>query len=637
MITLNLRAKGDKTGPILETYTANPDGTYSFEVAPGSSYCIEVIADGYITEYFDYDIPDDAFILTKDFVLSPALTDEVLRVILTWSDKPRDVDLSAEGMYLTTPLEIYYAHKSHQDDDGKDVAKLDIDKTTGYGPETLSIYSYNYEFVCKIKNFSKDGDMGKAPVQIKVYHIDGRSWTFNIQDKGNPMCWCPFKFVGGDVIILNEYLDESGNKLDGSGAGTAITTPVTPVTPLTPPTPPTPTSSSDTIDYISTKLSADSSGYVNYSQDIPDGYKASAWGYKELTSDRDRELYTRIFNAFKNNGQDAQYIIKTFGSTAYSIPINSILSNGGISFLGIYTDDLNPKPTWHECKTMAARVTADFPGLLPKGYTSTGIYAEAENSSDKLNTKLSMFYIDYFSNTERNTFIAKTKEVFNHIASKVNATYSDISYDNNDYRTNKYTELQKKKIAKVIHDYIILTGDYGDVTETNWLNQTMYPALSESTCTSHGCAGPVCASYAKGFKYCCWRFGIACIVVGGNADTGRDARHEWNSISYTSTYDFSDRTGNKWQLVDLTWDDPTFSDGPHTDFVQWQYFNITTASLPARKRWTVGAASNASAYGDVDDGYYKTFPDNKNASCSSNMYGDGSLNSYNGGVKYGGF
>ena len=109
---------------------------------------------------------------------------------------------------------------------------IDVDDTNGKGPETLSVYTKDFEFVYRVTRYSSDRDMTSTRVRVKVYHKDGRQWEFIINNKNNnAKHWNVFKFVNGDVIPLNEYLNINEINIDTGNPGTKITTVPDPVTP----------------------------------------------------------------------------------------------------------------------------------------------------------------------------------------------------------------------------------------------------------------------------------------------------------------------------------------------------------------------------------------------------------------------
>lgn len=123
------------------------------------------------------------------------------------------------------------------------------------------------------------------------------------------------------------------------------------------------------------------------------------------------------------------------------------------------------------------------------------------------------------------------QEIAQYVQENVGVKYKEHFVGNIFDRGSEYTSEEKKKIAKCIHDYLVVNNSYAYGDD---MNQTLYPAMSR------GKRHPVCASYSQAFKYCCSRYGIVCHIVMGICNPGGDlsdpygGRHEWNRINYSS-------------------------------------------------------------------------------------------------------
>ena len=95
-------------------------------------------------------------------------------------------------------------------------------------------------------------------------------------------------------------------------------------------------------------------------------------------------------------------------------------------------------------------------------------------------------------------------------------------------KSSSTTAEQKVKIAKCIHDYLILHNEYCLDSE---YSQSLYGAMGG---WEYEGKGPVCTSYAFAFKYCCNRYGIICHLAFGDASDQHngDGLHMWNRINY---------------------------------------------------------------------------------------------------------
>lgn len=111
-----------------------------FDASSDATEGLSAEAQGYT--YFRYDhvriVPGaNSF----DFSMSPEIFDEEIRIVLNWGETPRDLD-----SHLLTPeiegqsYHIYYPLGSRGSEDSPPFANLDVDDTTSFGPETITIY-----------------------------------------------------------------------------------------------------------------------------------------------------------------------------------------------------------------------------------------------------------------------------------------------------------------------------------------------------------------------------------------------------------------------------------------------------------------------------------------------------------------
>lgn len=125
--------------------------------------------------------------------------------------------------------------------------------------------------------------------------------------------------------------------------------------------------------------------------------------------------------------------------------------------------------------------------------------------------------------------------------------------------------------AAFVHDFIVLNCTYDIDTFNKYLNNS-----NEGTSlayTSYGCLvnrKAVCEGYSKAYKLILNRLNIECEVVSGTAtnDMGM-GNHAWNYIKLDDGY----------YLVDVTWDDPVYSDGTQRNEVRRDYFCLNSEML----------------------------------------------------------
>ena len=299
-----------------------------------------------------------------------------------------------------------------------------------------------------------------------------------------------------------------------------------------------------------------------------------AWGYEQLEKDNpneeiQKEIYSRIYNAIKNNGNGTCY---TYYNGVKSEECNcSITDKNGVNKIVVPIEDLNLnyQTDLSILSDVVPRVRYDNPELLFKKTSWSYTYTKGI---------LDYLYFEYFTDEQKQEFLNACNQAFDEIndiiKSKVGLSYKefDAEYPTLALKILATDSTQKVNIAKIIHDWLCVNNKYkedwedGSTDLDQLLTQTMYPALSK------GVYDPVCASFGNAFKWCCNKWGIVCCnVIGGN----KDGNHLWNMITYdVAPFTVGTWENSQWQEVDVTWDE-----NGDSSKINWTYFNITTSEL----------------------------------------------------------
>ena len=131
------------TGTVRST-TTDSNGTFSYSLSAGS-YTVEISKDGFVTGYYNVISTDKSSVVYHDYdydyamVISPVLDDDEYRIVLTWGSTPNDLD-SHLTFYVNDVLTSHVYFSNHSASyEGETIAVLDLDDTSSYGPETITI------------------------------------------------------------------------------------------------------------------------------------------------------------------------------------------------------------------------------------------------------------------------------------------------------------------------------------------------------------------------------------------------------------------------------------------------------------------------------------------------------------------
>ncbi len=227
-VTIKLRKGWDKkSGQFINDIYGNvgdyavksdANGYYQLEALEGS-YTAELTKDGFVTGYLN--VVCGQMNITQDGVITPLLSDNQYRVVLTWSETPSDLD-----SHLTGPLStggrfhVFYSNRTAFDGTEK-VAELDVDDTTSYGPETVTttltqsqdgVYRYSvHDYTNKSSNPSSALSLSGA--QVKLYSGNTLLDTYYVPINQGGTLWNVFELENGVLRKINtmEYVSDQNS------------------------------------------------------------------------------------------------------------------------------------------------------------------------------------------------------------------------------------------------------------------------------------------------------------------------------------------------------------------------------------------------------------------------------------------
>jgi hypothetical protein len=212
-LTITLRPGMNNTAGTLAGYSATTGGggAYSFAALPGGIYTGEITGTGYLTSYFTIVSAGGHTIANQNMSVTPVLTGNDIRIVLTWGTTPSDLDSHLTGPISgTTRFHVWYSSKRYPISSGEaTIAVLDHDVTTSYGPETITLSStsggvYRYS----VYNYSGGGlstpstVLADSGAQVRVYQGAALIRTFNVPNQGGTL-WKVFEISGTTITPFN--------------------------------------------------------------------------------------------------------------------------------------------------------------------------------------------------------------------------------------------------------------------------------------------------------------------------------------------------------------------------------------------------------------------------------------------------
>lgn len=200
--------------PMMTASTAS--GSYTFTGLDVGTYTLEVEQSGYITEEFTVEIVSGEVVTVEDLVVSPELDDGEVRIVLTWGAYPSDLDSYVFGTTDSGSSFRLFFGDMNITIGGRQIASLDVDDMTGYGPETTTLYTTNGVFDFVVSDFLTTGTMATSGATVKIY-MPGQSTPTVVNMSGSVVDdWYVCTIDHGELIIRNTaYSADHGSTVKG--------------------------------------------------------------------------------------------------------------------------------------------------------------------------------------------------------------------------------------------------------------------------------------------------------------------------------------------------------------------------------------------------------------------------------------
>lgn len=138
------------------------------------------------------------------YAISPVMENlDGLRVVLTWGESPNDLD-----SHMIFPGNNIYFGSQHGTD-----AHLDVDDTTSYGPETITLEKKHYgeSYVYAVHDFSNGSNpssrvLSNSQATVFVYMGQSLVRTYYVPKNRSGNLWTVFRMTGsGDFQDINNF------------------------------------------------------------------------------------------------------------------------------------------------------------------------------------------------------------------------------------------------------------------------------------------------------------------------------------------------------------------------------------------------------------------------------------------------
>lgn len=212
-VELRLVPENGTDGEAMTTQT-DQNGEYQFENLKEGYYAVQISGDGYIPEEFEVELNGNEKTKDENFVISPEIAAGEVRIVLEWGSYPTDLD-----SYLFYEMDdgsqgrMFYGERVAMSGDGE-IANLDVDNTSGYGPETTTIVDLNGVFRFVVADYHATGTMAEEGATVKIYMPGESSPTVLSVPSSVENAWDVCVIDHGELEITNRPYD--GGRSQGS-------------------------------------------------------------------------------------------------------------------------------------------------------------------------------------------------------------------------------------------------------------------------------------------------------------------------------------------------------------------------------------------------------------------------------------
>jgi len=184
-----------RDGVIAARATTDANGDYLVEGVSYGNVTVEVAGQGLQTAFSTSQVLGDIIRDDQNVAISPFVPAGETRIVLTWDERPRDLDahLTGPGTAGSAPFHVFF---SQPDVSG---ATLDIDDTTSFGPETITFDASRpgvYRYTVNAFSQATPDELSDSGARVQVLRAEGVIAEFFVPS-GEGNLWTVFDLIDG--------------------------------------------------------------------------------------------------------------------------------------------------------------------------------------------------------------------------------------------------------------------------------------------------------------------------------------------------------------------------------------------------------------------------------------------------------
>lgn len=145
-------------------------GKLNLNIVSSGTYTVVIEKEGYIKENFEVFILSNVKETMKTFHLSPTISGDGIRFVLTWGASPSDLDSYLVGTAGDgTSVNVNFTNMSVSNAENTCIAELDVDDINSFGPETVTLYDTTGSYEFYVDDFTDSGSTSTSGATVKIY------------------------------------------------------------------------------------------------------------------------------------------------------------------------------------------------------------------------------------------------------------------------------------------------------------------------------------------------------------------------------------------------------------------------------------------------------------------------------------
>ena len=217
--TVEIRSGGGNTaGAALATTTSAADGSYAFNNLAAGTYTVRATRTGYLEGTVNVTIAQATQVAPVLFMSPTGGTAFAWRIVLSWGTTPSDLDAHLTGPLAGSASRFHVFFSTKGSLTASPFAQLDVDVTSGSGPETITIAQqiagvYRY-YVHNFGGTATGLKTSNARVDLYQGNTLVRQFFPPLQDG---IYWTVFEISGTDITSINTINNSAPSLLAPSG------------------------------------------------------------------------------------------------------------------------------------------------------------------------------------------------------------------------------------------------------------------------------------------------------------------------------------------------------------------------------------------------------------------------------------